>query len=152
MGGWNSGRRAKEGTLKVVGGRVRAKSVPQLPPATADFDTPPQELQQNKRAMAEWARVVPLLRQSGLVTTADRSALIACCQQWSRYLDTEQKIRASGQGDSATLARFIRISDKALHQCVTLWRDLGLTPKGRARLSKLPLAETPEQSKWAGLL
>jgi P27 family predicted phage terminase small subunit len=158
-GNWNSGRRPQPTKLKVLRGKakkIRADE-PQPPPATEDFDTPPLELDGDALAIAEWSRIVPLLRVCGLISNAERSALIALCQQWSRYLEAQQKVRTLGMivkkpsGNPVTNP-YLMVCDHALQQCRAMWAELGLTPSGRSKMSALPLAEPQEASKWAGLL
>ena len=48
---------------------------------------------------------------------------------------------------------YLGVADKALTHCHRLWHELGLTPSGRARATKLqPTPEREPSSKWAGLL
>lgn len=158
-GNWNSGRRPHPTSLKVLRGKAKGprQEEPQPPRAEESFDAPPVELAGDDVAVAEWSRVVPILRVCGLVSNAERSALIALCQQWSRYIEAQQKVRALGMivkkpsGNPVTNP-YLAVADHALAQCRSLWAELGLTPSGRSRMSALPLAEPKEQSKWAGLL
>jgi P27 family predicted phage terminase small subunit len=160
-GNWNSGRRPKPTRLHVMYGthplKKRTTPEPQPPRATEDFDLPPLELDGDNIAIAEWRRIVPILRVCGLVSNAERSALIALCQQWSRYLEAQQKVRQLGMivkkpSGIPVVNPFLAVADHALAQCQRMWSELGLTPSGRARISALPLAEPQEASKWAGLL
>ena len=98
-----------------------------------------------------------MLRVCGLASQAERSALIALCQQWSRYLDATGKVFDLGmvvkKPDGVPMINpFLAVADRALMHCHKLWAELGLTPSGRARLSALAPADLQEASKWAGLL
>jgi P27 family predicted phage terminase small subunit len=127
-------------------------------PAGPSFDTPPPELDEDPTAIREWARLAPLLRVCGIVTEAERSVLLALCQQWSRLQDAQTKIRAGGmvvkRGDgSPMLNPYLKVADAAFSNCARLWAELGLTPSGRARLSKAPSGGRVEPvSKWGGLV
>jgi P27 family predicted phage terminase small subunit len=128
-------------------------------PSAADpsFDTPPPELDGDEVARKEWARVAPILRLCGLVSEGERSALLALCQQWSRYLEATSKVRSLGMivkkpSGIPVTNPYLAVSDHALAACHKLWAELGLTPSGRSRMAALPLAEPQEASKWAGLL
>src|SRR4029453_18636400 len=99
-GNANSGRRPLPTHLKVLRGNPGKRRIhpsePTPPAVTAAFDTPPPELAGDDVAETEWRRVAPMLRACKLVTEAERPLLITLCQQWSRYLEAQQKIRESG--------------------------------------------------------
>lgn len=159
MGNWNSGRRPQPTALKVLRGKVKAPRADEPKPSAADasFDTPPPELDGDELARKEWARVAPMLRLCGLVSQAERSALLALCQQWSVYIEAQQKVRSLGMivkkpSGIPITNPYLSVADRALSQCHKLWSELGLTPSGRSKVSALPLAEPQEVSKWAGLL
>ena len=160
MGNWNSGRRPQPRALKVLRGnpgKRRLRDEATLPPADPSFDTPPAELAHDTRAAAEWRRVAPLLRAVGLVTEAERSALIALCQQWSAYLGAHKHVLDNGimcetSSGKQKLNPYLVVMDRALAHCSRLWQELGLTPTGRARAAKLPAAPDTPDHKWAGIL
>lgn len=170
-GNANSGRRPGSGTiptaLKILRGnpgkrRLHPELEPTIAPVDETFDIPPTELDGNDRARAEWSRVAPLLRVAGLATQAERSSLIALCLEWAAYLVAQDSLRESrlvkSKGGKYRLSPQVAIADKALSNCHWLWTDLGLTPSGRTRLSKVPTARprvptaaTPP-SKWQGVI
>ena len=143
MGNKNSGPRPTPTKLKVLRGSTRKDRLnphePQIEPAGDSFDATPLELGGALVAIAEWARVVPLLRKVGLVSELERGALIALCQQWSRYL-------------AARINPSIGDADKALANCLKLWQEFGFTPSGRSRIIALKKPEPPAPAKWAGML
>ena len=73
-------------------------------------------------ALKEWARVVPLLRVSGVISHAERSALIALCVEWSRWVEAQGKIRQLGmlvkskRDDLPVRNPYIRIANDSLKQ------------------------------------
>lgn len=165
MGNWNSGRRPQPTALKVLRGnpgkRRLSPDEPKPPEADASFDTPPPELLNDPGASNEWRRVAPLLRACGLVTEAERSSLVALCQQWSRYVEAQQQVRTLGmivqsRSGIPMTNPYLDVADRALHHCHRLWTVLGLTPSGRARVgaamtgAAFPAPAAP--SKWQGLL
>ncbi len=161
MGNANSGRRPHPTRLKVVRGNPGKRPLntrePQPAAATDAFDAPPAELAGDVAALVEWARVAPMLRACGLVTEAERSALTALCQQWSRYLEAHGKVMSLGMVVKAAngvpvVNPYLAVADKALAHCLKLWVELGLTPSGRSRMTALPGVEPKQESKWAGLL
>jgi P27 family predicted phage terminase small subunit len=138
------------------GRRLNAQE-PQPPAVTEAFDTPPEVLADDALAKAEWTRIAPMMRVSGLVTQTEQSALIALCQQWSRYLEAQQKVRQLGMlvktsTGEPVMNPYLQMADTALVHCQSLWRELGLTPSTRSRMVTLPAAEAQALSKWTGLL
>jgi P27 family predicted phage terminase small subunit len=162
VGNWNSGRRPQPTALKVLRGNPGKRPLnvnePTIAAAGAAFDTPPRELDDDPAAAAEWRRVAPLLRTARLVTEAERGALTALCQQWSRYLAAHAQVIALGMVIETTKCvpvpnPYLLVADRALTHCHRLWNELGLTPAGRARASKVPAPDdAAAPSKWAGLL
>src|SRR5262245_35831567 len=112
---------------------------PQLPPLPP-IDALPTELLGDAVASAEWARLVPLLRRARAISEGDRSALLALCQQWARYLDANGRVATAGMVIKAPTSGYpmpnpyIAIANKALGNCVKLWAELGLTPSARSRV------------------
>jgi P27 family predicted phage terminase small subunit len=163
-GNANSGRRPQPTQLKLLRGNPGKRRVnpaePTLPRVAESFDQPPRELAGDAAARAEWKRIAPMLRLCGVVSQGERAALLALCQQWSRYLAAHRDVRRRGMVIKAGLPPvplvnpYLAIADRALSHCQRLWVELGLTPSGRARIASLPLMEpiTPEASKWAGLV
>lgn len=162
MGNWNSGRRPEPTKMRVLRGNPGKRPVnpdePTIAAADPSMDAPPAELVADPAAAGEWARVVPLLRVGGLISQSERSALIALCQEWSRYLAAHAQVITLGmvietaKGGLVTNP-YLGVADRALTHCHRLWHELGLTASGRAKASKLqPTPETAKSSKWAGLL
>jgi len=111
-------------------------------PLTTDI-TPPLELVGNDVAIAEWARLLPMLQQARVITDGDRGSLLALCQQWARYLEANNKIALAGMVVRAPSGYpmpnpYIAISNKALGNCIKLWVELGLTPSARTRVATTP--------------
>lgn len=108
------------------------------PPALSDVETPPPELDDNARAVAEWHRLYPMLRRIRMITEADRTALVALCLEWARYLDASAKARAGMIIKTKTgypmINPYLHIATKALSGCMKLWPELGLTPSSRSRV------------------
>lgn len=102
----------------------------------ADADQP-AELDGQPVAIAEWHRLVPMLRRCRQVTEADRAALVALCLEWDRYLEARGKahprVVASPSG-YAMPNPWLSIQTKALTGCLKLWAELGLTPSSRSRV------------------
>lgn len=108
-------------------------------PSTTMVVTPPEEIADDPRAVAEWRRLAPMLRDARAITEADRASLIALCQQWSRYLFATTSVAAAGMVIRSPSGYpmpnpYISIANKALNHCTKLWGELGLTPSSRARV------------------
>ena len=160
MGNRNSGPRPSPTKLKILRGVTRGDRLnpkePQIEPAPESFDAPPADLKGDTVAIAEWSRVVPILRRVGLVSELERGALIALCQQWSRYAAAQVDLRKKGptlEGEHGPILNpSVMVADKSLTHCLKLWQELGLTPSGRSKMVALVKPEPPVAGKWAGLV
>jgi P27 family predicted phage terminase small subunit len=161
MGNHNSGRRPAPTSLRMLRGNPGKRPLNPLEPqperAPASFDEPPEELAGDELAVAEWRRVVPLLRTCGLVTTLDKPALVALTQTWSSYLRATAKVRAQGMvlRTSAGLPvtnPYALAADRLLGQVRRLWQEFGIGPASRARTTALPARDPDPEDKWRGLL
>lgn len=141
------GRKPLSTNMKILTGNPGKRPInqdePVTPSPTEDFDAPPVELEENETAQAEWTRLAPMLRHSRQVTESDKSALIALCLEWSRYLQATAKIRTSGMVVQAPsgypiVNPYLSIATKALANCNKLWPELGLTPSSRSRVKAAP--------------
>jgi P27 family predicted phage terminase small subunit len=158
-GNRNSGRRPQPTRLKVLRGnpgRRRLNRHEPQPPAVDDtFDTPPDVLHDDPVAAVEWARLAPLLRGMGVVTEADRSALLALCIEWARYCEAHAFVQAHGVvvlvDNHIVLNPCSRVAHRALSACRTLWGEFGLTPGSRSRLTVIPEAAQQLEDRWPGL-
>lgn len=160
MGNANSGRRPTPTAIHLLHGTARRRQQrdqePTLPAVSVAFDTPPDDLQGNPLACAEWRRLAPLLRVSGIITAAEQPLLVTLCLTWATWIEAQTQLRAVGmliKGKDGLPVRnpYIRIANDALQQCQRLWIELGLTPSARSRVRAAHPASLPV-SKWDGLL
>ena len=118
---------------------------PQPPvPEAATFDEPPDVVALLPAAATEWRRLAPMLREGRQITEADRSALMALCLEWARYLEAVTKVASQGlivlsPNNYPMPNPYIAIATKALQGCARLWPELGLTPSSRSRV-QVPVA------------
>jgi P27 family predicted phage terminase small subunit len=137
----SSAQRQLEGN---PGKRPFNKDEPQPPPLPdALYETPPPELAGNPVAQAEWLYQAPKLRRARQISAADRSALIALCLEWARYLTAQAKVAEKGLVIAAPSGYpmpnpYLAIATRALQQCIKLWPELGLTPSSRSRVTTVP--------------
>ena len=138
------GRKPKPTTQRALTGNAGHRPLnthePVTPALDATFDTPPPELP--PRAQAEWTRLAPLLRRSRQVGATDRTALMAVCIEWARYLDAMAKVTQLGVVVTTPAGYpmtnpYLSVATRALAACTKLWPELGLTPSSRSRISVL---------------
>lgn len=90
-------------------------------------------------ARREWKRIVPELRQLGLLTVIDISALEAYCATYSRWVRAEKIVKKEGETYRAEgeIKRRpeVGIIEKALHLMKTFCTEFGLTPSSRSNIS-----------------
>lgn len=119
----------------------RAYNAEEPEPTPFDDVGVPAELRGDRVAAAEWTRLSPMLKRCRQITEADRSALIACCAEWSNYVNARKKAtpRIIGKRPNpyATQAR------AALTALFKLWPELGLTPSSRTRIKTTAADPTP---------
>jgi P27 family predicted phage terminase small subunit len=117
-------------------------------PTPSTFDTAPPELTQPNakgeisfpHGAAEWTRLAPMLRVARQITDADRSALLALCIEWDRYLTATAHVSQIGlvvktKTGYLMTNPYLSIATRALAGCSRLWVELGLTPSSRSRVT-----------------
>lgn len=119
--------------LKLRGSPLAGRREGELPAESAgEFDaTPPPELAGD--ALAEWQRLVPILRALGVLTPLDRSALHALCERWEAYtacVKLKDSVAGSWQEEAALSNRL----NGALDRWMKIAAAFGLTPSDRTKL------------------
>lgn len=153
------GRKPKPTQQRVLEGNPGKRPInsqePNLPPTS---DAVPAELLGDPRAVAEWSRVAPMLVKSGVLTEADRGALLSLCQQWSLYIEARAKATSlvvTTKSGHPMPNPYLSVSNKALSHCIKLWAELGCTPSARSRVARVegesadPFAEFDHASEHA---
>lgn len=123
-----------------AGHRPLNASEPKFDALDETFDTPPPELEGQAAAQAAWLRLAPLLRRARQVGAADRTALLALCLEWGRYLEALGKVQTMGMVVRAPSGYpmtnpYLSIATKALSAVNKLLPELGLTPSSRSRVT-----------------
>lgn len=161
MGNWNSGRRPKPTSLKVLQGNPGKRRLNEAEPKP-----PPGEVVKpvtlSSGAGVVWDEMAPICLAMGTLTTADRKSFATFCELQSTL---EQASACKGQPsyqpfrvalDEAS-ERFVVVIDAVLKlerdtaaAIRPFYEKFGLEPVARARIS----VQKPEQavSKWAGVL
>lgn len=91
-------------------------------------------------AKAEWFRTASVLREMGLLTKADRTALAAYCVAYSRWVEAEAQVRKYGtivkspDKGFPMKSPYLTVADQALETMRKLMVEFGLTPSSRSRI------------------
>lgn len=142
--------------LKLLEGTFRkdraAKREPKAP-KTSKRPSPPAYLGRN--AKAEWRRIIPILDEMGILSTADRSIIAAYCQAWHRLQQYEKDI--DDNGSSFTTEKgyecqrpAVAMAQKQAQLLRQFAGELGLSPSSRSRV-EVP-EKPPEKDKTEELL
>jgi P27 family predicted phage terminase small subunit len=91
-------------------------------------------------AKAEWFRTCKVLKDMGLLTLADRTALAAYCVVYSRWLKAEEQVQKFGpivkspEKGFPLKSPYLVIADQALETMRKFMIEFGLTPSSRSRI------------------
>lgn len=110
--------------------QVASKTVTVAAPAM------PRTLQ--PEAKAEWRRIVPELREMGILAIIDRGVLMRYCTAWADWCDLDAKLQQTGSLIKGRRDALIRnplwlLRRDAEETLADLGRQLGLTPGARLR-------------------
>jgi P27 family predicted phage terminase small subunit len=138
-----SGRRPEPTVSKRLRGNPGKRPLNTREPVPPPFEPGeiPPEIEGDARAVREWHRLAPMLTAIKQITEADRSAMIAACLEWSRYIKASRNASAVNYAKaSGGHSVWFAVQRHALAACMKLWAELGLTPSARTRVK---MAETP---------
>ncbi len=93
-------------------------------------------------ARNEWRRLAKPMHDAGVLTIADRGALSAYCQAWSRWVEAEAKLKETPMllktpSGYVQQSPWLTIANKQLELMGRFMAELGLTPVARTRLKGL---------------
>lgn len=136
------GRKPKPTALKVLAGNPGKRKLNDREPnfETGSAETPPELLdEKHEIARSEWCRVCPLLIAAGVYTDIDRTALIAYCLTYERWILAERKIERDGlfvRTDKGYVmaSQEMRTIEASIGVLRSLMSEFGMTPASRARL------------------
>ncbi len=102
-------------------------------------------------ARSEWRRLAKPMHDAGVLTIADRAALAAYCQAWSRWVEAEEKLQETPMllktpSGYVQQSPWLSISNKQLEIMGRFMAELGLTPVARTRLASRDEASGSERS------
>lgn len=91
-------------------------------------------------ARREWRRLATPLFEAGVLTLADRAALAAYCQAWSRWVEAEEKLAETpmllkAPSGYVQQSPWLSIANKQLEIMGRYMAELGLTPVSRSRVN-----------------
>lgn len=145
------GRNPKPTALKLLSGNPGKRPLndrePQYAPASPEI---PGELSEEKNSVArqEWERVVPQLITAGVAKRIDRTALVAYCIEYQRWVEAEAFVRQHGvmvrsRMGLVTMNPYVRVSRIALEMMMRFMSEFGMTPSARVRLkADIPVPES----------
>ena len=93
-----------------------------------------------EEARAEWFRTCAALRQMGLLSAADRTALAAYCTAYSRWVEAEAQVRKFGaivkspEKGFPMKSPYLSIAEQAMEAMRKFMIEFGLTPSSRSRI------------------
>lgn len=96
-----------------------------------------------RAARVEWRRIVPILAEMQILSTADRAVIAAYCQTWQRWLEFEKAIEEHGPTfvtEKGYVCQRPEVSMAKSHAALLrqLAGELGLSPSARSGV-KIPL-------------
>jgi P27 family predicted phage terminase small subunit len=121
-------------------------------PEASEFKAkPPEHL--DERAVAEWKRLVPILKRMKVLREPDYIALEILCQSYSTMVQAQEKLSQSGLIYTAPGSGYIQqspllsIVNQAAATVSKQLREFGLTPAARTRIQA---TDNPsDENKWA---
>jgi P27 family predicted phage terminase small subunit len=127
------------------GKRHRSRDSEPRPDALEKAPRPPAHL--NRRAAAEWRRIVKELVALRLIAKIDHASLAAYCSAYATYIEADERLKSENW--TTTTARggsrpnpLFKIRDDALKNVQKFAGEFGLTPSSRSRVKG---AASPEQ-------
>lgn len=120
----------KTGCLVSFEGKKRAKK-PSKMPEPPGFLTP--------YAVEEWNRILPALRDTGLLVSVDFSTVAAYCQCYGRWREAEEQLGASSvlvktPSGNVVPNPLINVANTAMKAMTSHAKDLGFTPSARPKV------------------
>lgn len=150
------GRKPKPTVLKVIAGNPGKRALPKNEPKISlDTDAKcPTRL--SGEARREWGRIAPVLRDAGLLTKVDRSALTLYCEAHELYLrakgfvDAEALTIVVGEYGDQKPTPYLSIMNKQADRMRQLLVEFGMTPSSRSRVQVSP-PKGAEDDEWGEL-
>ena len=133
------GRKPKPTALRAIEGNPGKRRLndrePTPPEGVPDC---PDEL--DDVARAEWFRTASVLKEMKLLTRADRTALLAYCTVYARWVEAEAQVRKYGaivkspNKGFPMKSPYLTVADQSLESMRKFMVEFGLTPSSRSRI------------------
>ncbi len=138
--------------LRILRGNPGKRALNKNEPQPGEFDdeqTPPDHL--DEEALAEWARLVPILKRMRILTEADYMALSSLCVAYSTMCKAQKQLAQAGllyktQSGYIQPSPLMSIVTRNMEIVKKHLAEFGMTPASRSRLS-MSAPEKPK-SKW----
>lgn len=144
------GRKPTPTHLKLIAGNPGKRPLNKREPQFSQ-EIPECPLHLDAVAQEEWNRVAPELHRNHLLTAADRAALAAYCQAWSRWVEATQKVQQMGlvvlinqtkdrktgemKGGQPAPNPYLRIAERASAELRAYLVEFGMSPSSRSRVA-----------------
>jgi P27 family predicted phage terminase small subunit len=115
-------------------GRRPLKPEPEIPAADV---TPPATMKGIARD--EWIRIAPILKQAGLLTQLDPTALALYCAAYADWAEAMMQVEKfgtviKGPRNFPTVSPYVGLAAKAWERMRRMLIEFGMTPSARARV------------------
>jgi len=135
------GRKPKPTATKILRGNPGRKKLNLSEPKTKGIPYCPRYLEAEARA--EWNRIIPIMRNMGILSGSDRATIAAYCQAYGRWVKYSKIVQEKGElyqtkTGNVTTSPAMWILNKALDQMRRFAVELGLTPSARSRVVVAP--------------
>lgn len=133
------GRAPEPTALKILKGNPGKQALNRNEPEPRDVEPEMPEFL-GEVAVAEWNRVVPLLRDMGLLKETDGPTLAAYCQAYQTWRETAEDIRENGLTMTHQITGVphanpaVAMMQRALNQIRQFSQEFGMTPSARSRM------------------
>lgn len=126
--------------LKLLQGNPGKQKLNKKEPVYKKKDVdPPQTVKEEPEALEEWERIIPLLKESGIFATIDRSSISAYCLVYARWQDAERKVKKYGAFTKSktgyvSMNPYVSMINRCLDQIHKYFLEFGMTPAARTRI------------------
>ena len=104
---------------------------------TDDLQFIPDEL--SEVARKHWAKIRPMLVESGVATNLDRGSMILLCETWATFLQAMASVRSTGiliQSPSGPVRNpYLSVVQESTKALTRLFTEFGMTPAARSRVT-----------------
>lgn len=141
------GRPRKPTALKQLQGNPGKRALSQAEPRPA-VKRPPCPRHIQGEARKEWNRITRQLLEINVLTPIDRAALAAYCQNWARWVEAEDAMRAADfrmvsltASGYPVASPWLAIANNAMKNMLRFLVEFGMTPSSRSRVAASEPAE-----------